>query len=207
MPSRPDPPALTEKYYSHESDEVWAPLEGFNSQVVYLLDAAQKGEIPHELVSLEILHGIATLYATHGFSNDAIMDAIPVETWRDEAVSVPLPILVKLMDAWGRYKNAPSGTTLGECLNVEGAGQGRTPARDHLERMRAERKLARAAIAEYLASGTPNSVPMAQSAVFATIAERNGVSADTVKRAYRKWKGHEYTRLRQAGYLSKETGE
>ena len=43
-----------------------------------------------------------------------------------ETISVPLPLLIALRDAWDTYRSADGSVSLGESFHIEGKGQGKS---------------------------------------------------------------------------------
>lgn len=146
------------------------------------------------------LDAVEALYVGHekGYTSDQLSEAFP-EAWGEETVAIPLPVLAALAFGWSEYRNAPAGRTLGECLKIEGAGQGKRPSKQIIAKKRERFGYAYATLKEYAlarTAGTPVSLEQA----IETISEKRGVGYDTVKNALGTFRGEAIKLLKEQGW-------
>ena len=112
---------------------------------------------------------------------DPVSGAGPIP---DELVPVPWWIINFIAEGWERYRQASPGRALGECFDLEGGGQGKLPAKDVLPKVIRDQALAREVIQIRL-QAKKKGIKLSLEKVFAEVAEKYGLSSDTVRRAYR----------------------
>ena len=79
-----------------------------------------------------------------------ITSAFPAE-WRADTLPVPRELLRPIVSAWIQYKTAPTGKTFGECMSLEGGGQGSPPpTKRALENQNKSKSYAFDVLVEYL---------------------------------------------------------
>lgn len=141
----------------------------------------QKREINTIFIALEALGAFAGA-KTAGRTEIDLQSCWP-EEWGTETITVPLPLLLALRDAWANYKAAHSGKSLGEAFQLEGGGQGRPPMKQRLETIDRAVVLANAVESRYLQiEGASDSLSLAD--VLAEVSEKNQLSVETVKKAH-----------------------
>tara|TARA_R110000764_G_scaffold82043_1_gene162226 strand:- start:1234 stop:1857 length:624 start_codon:yes stop_codon:yes gene_type:complete len=152
-------------------------------------------------ISLEALARITTA-RIEGYAEDDILGSYP-DAWGRETIRVPLPLLIALTDAWNSYRSADVGISLGESFGVEGKGQGKSKMKGRLEQRLKEHRIMNAVELAYLASGNTAEEVDAISLVLAIeqVAEVEELSADTVRKYYKKHSKYLRGELKSKGIL------
>lgn len=119
-----------------------------------------------------------------GRTEDELRGTWPRE-WGQETITVPLELLLALRGAWTDYKQAPTGTTLGEAFKIEGGEQGRHPMKSKLATIDNARGLAREVEAIYYQVKGEDNPARLEDAIQA-VASKHEVSFETVKEAHKK---------------------
>ncbi len=100
-----------------------------------------------------------------------------------DLVPVPWWVLRQLAPCWLNYINSPAGKTFGEAFNLEGGGQGKQRYRDTIDKFTRDWKIA----LDVLHWQTSNKNSTLEQAIF-EIADNSGLSDETIKRAWNKYK-------------------
>jgi hypothetical protein len=159
-------------------------LQSFTARFEQFEKLRMSKELPVQYVAFEALCSVIGAYI-EGYDEKEIKAACPKE-WGDEFVSVPAPLILALVDAWRLYQRSPTGVTLGEAFGIEGGGQGKKPKKDLQRNRDRRRKLAADVENEYLASGHEG-VPISREQARQIVAEREGVSIQTVELAEKEY--------------------
>lgn len=141
-----------------------------------------------------------------GRTHPEISEAYPVEAWRTDTVEVPRAWMRELVTGWTKYKDSPTGATLGEAFGFEGHGQGVSPARKKLVSLNRNIHLSNAVLKEYLferGNGGSGSWERA----CGVIADAEGLSLDTVKRASKANRKRTLKSLNYVGVLGGKTSQ
>ena len=149
----------------------------FNRATILL----ESHDIPRTAIALEMLQSAFSAFEG-GLTHQDLSAGYPLKAWREDTVEIPRAWLRVLVEGWASYKRAPSGTTFGEALELEGGGQGKKKSRQKLSQLNAQIHISNKVLEEYLfarASGQSGSWARACQ----NVAEAEGVSIDTVKRA------------------------
>jgi hypothetical protein len=169
-----------------------------SSRINGLLKAVESGELCDEIVALEVLMSIFDA-RTHGVDHDDLEEMYHRIDWREHTITIPMELLRPIAFAWQKYRGAPSGTTIGECLNLEGGGQGSHRQRSKLETINQHIGYANAVVLEYLAPA--NGEKSSWETAMSNVAEGKGVNPSTVRTAVRKYKSAIIEGLDQLGLL------
>ena len=130
-----------------------------------------------------------------------IKDGYPVQSWRDETVTIPKGLLRPLIEAWVRYKDAPSGKTLGEAFNLEGGGQGKQPLKSALQKINRDLSYSNEVLVEYFArSGTSQRISFDEA--ISRVAEREEKSHATIENASDKYRQLTLDRMKDKGWIA-----
>jgi hypothetical protein len=165
-------------------------LRAFEARTRQLTDRAHNSTLPKSHVAFEVI-----AMALSGYEGDIkaqeIIEALPVQSWRDDTLILPRTLIATLVEGWQRYRKAPSGSTLGECFDLEGGGQGLRPARHKSDKIDQDVHLANAVCLE-LALAEHSGTKLSQSKAYRMVAERQQeagpeVNEQTIKRAYKKY--------------------
>ena len=148
------------------------------------MKAEQKLNTP--FISMEALARITTANI-EGYNEEDVLATCP-EAWGNETISVPLPLLIALRDAWDTYRSADGSVSLGESFHIEGKGQGKSKMKGRLEQRLKEHRITNAVEVAYLASGNAGEEPDAISLETAIeqVAEAEELKADTVRKYHKK---------------------
>ena len=148
------------------------------------MKAEQKLNTP--FISMEALARITTANI-EGYNEEDVLATRP-EAWGNETISVPLPLLIALRDAWDTYRSADGSVSLGESFHIEGKGQGKSKMKGRLEQRLKEHRITNAVEVAYLASGNAGEEPDAISLETAIeqVAEAEELKADTVRKYHKK---------------------
>ena len=157
-----------------------------------LLQLAYRMEILEELrktgtlntpyIALEAL-GALSGGLLGGRTEDELQTTWP-KAWGNEKITLPLALILALRDGWDNYRQAPTGQTLGEALQIEGGGQGRHPMKAKLATIDRARFLARKIEAIYQrVEGDPNPMHL-KDAIF-KVASENEVSFEMAEEAHK----------------------
>ncbi len=161
----------------------------------------EAGQMVTPYIALEAL-GALVGGRVAGHSDAELRKAWP-EAWGEESVTAPIALLAALQQGWLAYMNAPDGMTLGEAFRIEGHGQGRQRLRDMQKGKDRRRGLANEVEIEYLSAGARGK-PIPLCNAIEIVAERQGISAETVKAAHREFRDEIRAGLRSIGTLSDE---
>ncbi len=116
-----------------------------------------------------------------GFSDAELRETWP-EIWGTDTIALPRALVAALAEGWMAYKQANTGSGLGEAFKIEGGGgQGKQPMKTRQRHRDHDLSLARAAEAEWVAHRG------SQEAAWKAVAEKAGVSVETVRRAHQKY--------------------
>lgn len=81
------------------------------------------GERSEEFVALEMLAAIASGFHG-GLEPMTVISALASKGWREDTVPVPREFILAIAAAYIDYSFNHNGRTFGECLGIEGGGQG-----------------------------------------------------------------------------------
>ena len=177
-------------------------LEAFFYRAVSLIDEMEEGHIPREVVALECILS-AFSFLDDGKTHDEIKHAYPIEAWREDTVTVPAAWLRVIAEGWLKYRQAPSGKTFGEVMNLEGGGQGAPRLKAAVERLNRETRLSNLVLVEWLVGNDGGK--MSQAKAIERVAYEEDLSVETVRNAWRQRRDQKIERLVALGVL-KETG-
>ena len=166
-----------------------------------LEEMKDKRSLNTPFISLEALARITTA-RIEGYEEDDVLGSYP-DAWGRETISVPLPLLIALKDAWDSYRSADVGISLGESFGVEGKGQGKSKMKGRLGQRLKEHRIMNAVELAYLASGNTAEEVDAISLVLAIeqVAEVEELSAATVQKYYKKHSTYLRGELKSKGIL------
>ncbi len=159
------------------------------SRSIQLAKLANKGERAPEFVALEILTSLFSGYQG-GLQHRDVIDALGVREWREQTVPVPYDLLRLIVESWFSYRNQDNNKTFGECLGIEGGGQGRQRAANKQDVRDRNQSLAnRVTITLLMAKN--NSVKMSQAQAFSLIRDEEielgrQTSVEAIRLAWRK---------------------
>lgn len=159
------------------------------------------GEIPRAAISLDMMSSAFSAFEV-GLEHQDISEGYPVRGWREDTVEVPRAWVRELVTGWRGYKDAPFGTTFGEALKLEGGGQGKSPVRRKFAKLKKSQNLSNAVVHEYLANLVEEGKGSQERAI-ETVAENEGVSVDTAKRAFDKFGRETIQKMEQLGLMKK----
>ena len=166
---------------------------------VYLSSLVEEDDLPRSAIAFEAMASAFSAFEA-GKTHSDIRDAYPVRAWREDTVEVPRAWLRELVECWEKYKKAPESTDLGEAFGIDGSGQGRRPVRARLGRRKRDIRRVNLVVDHYLSAVLDEDRPSWNRAIEA-VAEHEGVSADTVKRASGRLKERVFDRLRFLGVI------
>ena len=163
------------------------------------MKAEQKLNTP--FISMEALARITTANI-EGYNEEDVLATRP-EAWGNETISVPLPLLIALRDAWDTYRSADGSVSLGESFHIEGKGQGKSKMKGRLEQRLKEHRITNAVEVAYLASGNAGEETNAISLETAIeqVAEAEKLNADTVRKYHKKHSKYLRGELKNKGLL------
>jgi len=178
--SKPRPPSYNPKIFQKRLSDMEVAKNRFD----ILNEDRKKYGLPTTYITLE---GLSFFQASReqGYTDEQLRDAWP-DSWGKEEVIVPAALLNTLMTAWLTYRDAPSGTTLGEAFGLEGGGQGKLTAyklqmnRDH------RRGIAQQVEGIYIAGELFNE-PVSEECAQTMLAKQRGLSFETVSKAHKKY--------------------
>jgi hypothetical protein len=162
-------------------------------------------DLPKAAVAFEMMQSAFSAFEG-GLAHNDIADAYPVAAWRKDTVEIPRALLRVWVEGWAKYKSGNTGSTLGEAFGVEGGGQGRQPVRERMDQINRDIRLSNKVEIEYRSTQADNG-NAAWERAFHAVAEDEGVSADTVKRAHKKHKEAKLHRMEYLGLLKANGGK
>ncbi len=161
-------------------------LEAFRARSEQLADGVQSGDRNMAWASLELLASVFSVFnAEEPIDCDELKSAYPVKDWRERQAIIPLAFLEPLVEAWASYKQDGDKRTLGEVLGLEGGGQGKTPIAALEQIKDRHRKLSNLVVVDIVWQSLQGQ-PITQDAAFQGVADSEGVSLETVQKAFRK---------------------
>ena len=180
------------------SEEEMPKLKAYLS-LLEEMKAEQRLNTP--FISMEALARMTTAH-TEGYNEEDVLATCP-EAWGNETISVPLPLLIALRDAWDTYRSADGSVSLGESFHIEGKGQGKSKMKGRLEQHLKEHRITNAVEVAYLASGNAGEEPEAISLETAIeqAAEAEKLNADTVRKYHKKHSKYLRGELKNKGLL------
>ena len=114
----------------------------------------------------------------------AVAEFVDPKPDEDSLFAVPWWIINTIANGWNRYRQAPSGTTLGEVFRLEGGGQGSQRAIAEYEKKLRDQSLAlNVFLMRREAKGQGKRLSLEDA--YYEVAEKTGTSFDIVKRAYK----------------------
>ena len=148
-----------------------------------LVDQFNKRELGYAAISFEAL---VALYLGDPSENDReeLIRHLPVSAWREDTVPVPRELLRPLVEGWRRYREnieSVGAYDLGQMLGIEGKTQGKEGAAKVLARLNRDTGLANKVT--QLDIEQPDK---SLDEIYAIVAVEMGLSADTVRNAYRE---------------------
>lgn len=165
-------------------------LAKLNARSRQLAEMATNGERSKEFVALEILMSMYSAYADN-LEPSKVVAALAVPQWRADVVPVPRHLLSLVANAYADYTFQDNGRTFGECLGIEGGGQGKS--RETTKQGVRDRNQALANRVNTLRLwAKKNHIPMTQVYAINFIFEEEAelgrdTSFETVRAAYRKY--------------------
>jgi hypothetical protein len=141
-------------------------------------------ELPKAAIALEMMQSTFSAFEG-GFEHKDVADGYPIEAWQKDTVEIPRAWLRVLVEGWEKYKAASTGSTIGEALGIEGGGQGKQSTRERLRKLKRSIQLMICVQIEYFAERVERGRGSWERAMI-VVAENEGVSEDTVKRACKK---------------------
>ena len=146
----------------------------------------QEGVLTAPFIALEALARITTA-RTEGYQEGDILKSCP-EAWGQQTVSIPLPLLMALLDTWELYRSADTGVNLGETFGIEGKGQGKDKMKRKFEQRLKENRISNAVELAYVSSGHTGerSDAVSLDRAIEQVAEFEGLSVETVKAYHKK---------------------
>jgi hypothetical protein len=120
--------------------------------------------------------------------------------WGELEITVPFVLLKELADAWADYLEAPSGKSFGEVLGIEGGGQGKSRTRERRKSADAEYWRTNDVWIEYLIAGHTGS-PISKEKAKQIVAEKHGISFETVNKAFKRHGKFVEQQLIEAGVI------
>jgi hypothetical protein len=160
-------------------------LERRAARFVILEKLMQDKVLNVQFIALESLSAIASDYLA-GKTEEAIRKTWP-QSWGDETICVPLPLVLALSDAWASYRAPDSNQSLGEAFHIEGRGQGKPPMKDALSNLNVARRHANDVEIAYIAHNNGGAGASLEQ-VYEEIADAEGIAPETVKKHHRKHK-------------------
>lgn len=162
-------------------------------------------DLPEAAVAFEMMQSAFSAFEG-GLEHNDIADAYPKTAWRKDTVEIPRDWLRVLVEGWAKYKSGNTGSTLGEAFGVEGGGQGRQPIRERMDQINRDIRLSNKVIIEYGSAQADNGSATLDRA-FHAVAEDEGVSVDTVRRAHKKRKEATRDRMEYLHLLKADGGK
>jgi hypothetical protein len=104
------------------------------------------------------------------------------------------------LEAWVRYKDSGPQKTIGECLGIEGGGQGKPQLKTALKRVNLQKKYSNAVRLEYLVAQHDGGRISWEQAI-SIVAENENESVATVKRASEKMRSQDIEIMQARGFL------
>ena len=173
-------------------------LERLKARLIQFENLRQDEVLNKTFIAFEALSAIAGA-SLAGKSEDAVRNTWP-KTWGDETISVPLPLVLELRDAWLLYRTQDFNQSLGEAFRVEGRGQGKKPMKDVLANLDAARRHANDVEIAYIAHNNGGAEASLEQ-VYEEIADAEGIAPETVKRHHRTHKEKIREQLIEKGVL------
>ncbi len=156
----------------------------------YLQDTSEdlkEKRINRKYASFEILACYSEL-AKSGISCEKLSSFLPKDFNQGITVTIPLDVIIPLVEGWNIYKKAPPQNSLGECFGFEALkGQGSKPMKlIHKKRLQ-QKDLAISVLTEYLVESNSNH-PKSLEVIAGNIALERKVSEETILAAYKKFR-------------------
>ncbi len=161
--------------------------------------------LPKAAVVFEMMQSVFSAFEG-GLAHNDIADAYPVAAWQKDTVEIPRAWLGVWIEGWTKYKSGNTGSTLGEAFGVEGGGQGKQPVRERIGQINRDIRLSNKVEIEYRSAQADNCKATWEGA-FQAVADDEGVSVDTVKRAHKKHKEAKLQRMEYLGLLKADGGK
>jgi hypothetical protein len=178
------------------------PDEGFRIELFHRATTLlRQRDIPKAAIAFEMLHSTFAAFEG-GLQHQDISAGYPNKAWREDTVEIPRAWVKELVNGWRKYKEASTGTTVGEAFGLEGGGQGKGPTIRKLAKMNKDIKLSNLVLVEYLYERDQQGRGSWERAIEA-VAEHQKISFDTVERAFEKFGKESRQRLEQSGLIVK----
>lgn len=201
--SKPKPPKLDKAalaIFNADTDEI----DVLKNRLLQFEKLRTEEQLPTSYIAFEALSSLLGA-SIKGYTGSELRRVWP-EDWGDGTVEVPATLLQVLASAWGEYKDAPTGVSLGEAFGVEGGGQGRHKTKDTQATRDRDRRLANEVGSLYVAAGAAKSngettQPISLEAACALVANNNNCSSETVLKAYARYNPETLSGLKNKGIL------
>ena len=175
-------------------EELWQ----LNNRLQILERLRKEGMLNTPFIALEAL-GSLSGGVVSGRTERQLRTVWPSE-WGNEAITVPLALLLALSEVWGEYRQPENKMTLGEAFEIEGGGQGKHPMKEKFATEKGYMRLARKVETLYIEIENDEN-PLRLEEAIAEVADKEGVGFETVKQAHKKYKKYTRTTLTDVGVL------
>ena len=198
--SKPRPPKFNRErlVLSMDQSEGESLLQQLADRLELLEDLLKRKKTNTTYVAFEaltsFLHGQLL-----GFTDVQLRETWP-DTWGQRTITVPSALLREIAEGWGDYLKAPSGTTLGEAMGLEGGGQGRQPLKSTVQQESRDLARVNAVLVEYI-DASLGTEPISLQAAQERVAEQRGESPETIQKAHKKYYSRTKRFLRKRGFL------
>tara|TARA_R110002167_G_scaffold366444_2_gene597249 strand:- start:112941 stop:113459 length:519 start_codon:yes stop_codon:yes gene_type:complete len=115
---------------------------------------------------------------------EAEMQTTWPKEWGNETITLPLSLILALRSGWDDYRQAPTGRSFGEALQIEGGGQGNHSMKAKLATIDRARGLANQIEINYIEI-EGDQTPMRLDNAIHEVALANSVSFETAKAAHK----------------------
>ena len=169
-----------------------------NNRLAILERLRKEGKLNEPYIALEAL-GSLSGGVVSGRTERQLRTVWPSE-WGNEAITVPLKLLLVLSEVWVKYKQPENKLTLGEAFEIEGGGQGKHPMKSILATIDRDRHLANKVEFLYIKKEDDEN-PLRLEEAITEVADKEGLAFETVGQAHEKYKKYTRTTLTDVGVL------
>jgi hypothetical protein len=183
--SKPRPPKFNRERLRQSMDQSEGEklLQKLADRLEILEDLLKRKKTNTTYVAFEALTNFFHLHA-YGLTDAQLKETWP-DSWGQHTITVPTALLREIAEGWVDYLKAPSGTTLGEAMGLEGGGQGRQPLKSTAQQESRDLARVNAVLVEYT-DASLGTEPISLQAAQERVAEERGESLETIRKAHKK---------------------
>ena len=181
-----------------KGDQAHPAILGLSKRFEQFEALRRSGKLPTTFIALE---AISALMAgrIEGYAPQELEDCWPTE-WGTQKIELPVALVATLASAWGEYRTHGGTKPLGAVFQLEGKSNKSRKTITNAIILDRDRRLAQAVELAYLV-GAYEKEPTTIEEAIERVAQKEGLSSETIKTAHRKYRSKVRTALKELGIL------